>query len=776
MKISGNDSELYKSVYKEKEKVQNETPLSNIIRDGGMMNIFRTIGCIGDSLSSGEFEYDIEGEKGYWDCYDYSWGKQIEHITGISVTNYSHGGLTAYHLYQEADTQSSFYGNLNTLFNPKDLKQAYIVALGVNDMRGKNNLQELYGGQVGDARTDICLEDYHKNPQTFVGCYAKIIQRIQSMQPDTKFFLMTMPDDGIGDEEAFSKTIQEIADTLEHCYVLDMYKYAPKYDSAFRRNYFAGHMNAMGYLLTAHYVMTYIDWIIRHNPVAFKYVQFIGSPYRPYLRRRKTPIMGWASWNCFKTDISEERIRQQAKALVDTGLAECGYSYCNIDDGFFGGRDEDGKLLFHKERFPNGIKGLAEYIHSLGLKAGIYSDAGDNTCGHYYNQEGDNGYQVGLYGHEKQDLYLYLVENDFDFIKVDWCGGVRLGLDEEEQYYKIGKIIDQIRLDTNKEVVYNICRWQFPGAWAAKVADSWRTGADICPEFSSVLHQLDMIKPLARYCSPGHVNDLDMMQIGNGLTFQEEKSHFAMWCMMSTPLIIGCDLTAIKEETLQILKNKELIALNQDSACLQAYVIKEFRDEQGEILGEVWMKELGCKDSKERAIAFLNRSDSPLKMELTLEEAGLLGEALLVRDLWKQEDCTEQFAKRKVLSFTVVPHGTEVYRVRSEASCHIVNKDDKGEIVTKPFDKITVQEAYEYVSKSATLVDVRSAEEYKEQHLAEAINIPYMDIHAIAANYLKDKSSPVIVYCGTGKRSSQAKRTLEYLGYEKVYYLGGVSF
>ena len=159
--------------------------------------------------------------------------------------------------------------------------------------------------------------------------------------------------------------------------------------------------------------------------------------------RRLTPIMGWASWNCFRTNISEERMKEQADALVRTGLAECGYTYLNMDDGFQGGRDANGKILFHKERFPNGIKVVADYAHSLGLNAGIYSDAGDNTCGYYYDAEIDSGEGLGLYEHEEQDLAMYLDEFGFDFIKVDWCGGVRLGLDEEEQYTKIGTAAEQ---------------------------------------------------------------------------------------------------------------------------------------------------------------------------------------------------------------------------------------------------------------------------------------------------------------------------------------------
>ncbi|MBR1404138.1 MAG: alpha-galactosidase [Treponema sp.] len=483
---------------------------------------------------------------------------------------------------------------------------------------------------------------------------------------------------------------------------------------------------------------------------------------------RKTPLMGWASWNCFKTDISEQKMKEQAKALIKTGLAECGYTYLNMDDGFFGGRASDGALLFHTERFPNGIKPVADYAHTLGLQAGIYSDAGDNTCGHYYNAEGANGNGVGLYGHEEADLRMYLEDCGFDFIKVDWCGGVRLGLDEEAQYSKIGAIIDEIRHRTGRCIVYNICRWQFPGSWAARVADSWRTGADIAPEFSSVLHQLDVIKPLARYCSPGHVNDLDMMQIGNGMPLEDERTHFAMWCMMSTPLMIGGDLTKISEETLSILKNRELIAINQDSACVQAFVIHEETNDDGSIAAEIWLKDLGEKNSSEKAIAFLNRSPLPRTMTLSLRSAGLTGTITHLRNVTaeRDEESTES------ITVSLRAHETAVFRVKSTASVPVNNKDDKGEWKVPSLVKISLEETKKLCENGAQLVDVRGKDEYEKKHLDGAINIFYADVHSISGWYL-DKKKPVIVYCATGKRSAQAKHSLDYLGY-KTYFLGGV--
>ena len=170
-----------------------DLPLSNIIRDGGMMNIFRTIGCIGDSLSSGTYEFFDNDVKKSVDCYEDSWGKQIERITGIKITNFSYGGLTAYDVYNAANKGDSINKDINRLFDPDNAKQGYIIALGENDMRRMRTMN-LYNGMLGSADTDICLENYENNAETYVGYYAKIIQRIKTIQPDAKFFLVTMPD------------------------------------------------------------------------------------------------------------------------------------------------------------------------------------------------------------------------------------------------------------------------------------------------------------------------------------------------------------------------------------------------------------------------------------------------------------------------------------------------------------------------------------------------------------------------------------------------------
>ncbi|WZL82313.1 glycoside hydrolase family 27 protein [Vallitaleaceae bacterium 9-2] len=371
--------------------------------------------------------------------------------------------------------------------------------------------------------------------------------------------------------------------------------------------------------------------------------------------KRLTPLMGWASWNNYRIHINEELLKKQVDALVETGLADVGYTYFNIDDGFFAGRDQDGKIRSHPKRFPSGMKAMAEYIHDKGLKAGIYSDAGENTCAHMHDNDDGNtdGLGVGLYGYDEQDLRTYLVEWDYDFIKVDWCGGLCLKLDEKARYSRIGQLIETLRQEKGQDIIYNVCRWEFPGAWVVDVADSWRTSADIDLSFESVLRQIDAVKPLAQYHGPGHVNDLDMLQVGRGLSFEEDKTHFAMWCMMSTPLMLGNDLTSIAQETLEIVKNEELIAINQDKACRMPYVAVS----DGEV--EYWLKDLGEENGTQKAIAILNRSDHDIEVNIEWKALGL-EKISKIRDAWNHQDIKVE----DTFSVMVPRHATKVYRVQ----------------------------------------------------------------------------------------------------------------
>ncbi len=248
-----------------------EKPLENLVHNGGYTSIFRRIGVIGDSLSSGEFEsMDSNGNKGYHDYFEYSWGQNLARMCGSKCFNFSRGGMTAREYCESFADSMRFW-------NPEYACQCYIIALGVNDIQNQN--QEI--GSVDDIK-----EDYMQNAKTFTGYYAQIIQRIKRIQPRAKFFLMTMMNESGNHRlrektEAHRKALFELADYFDNTYVLDFYKYAPEYNEDFRKKfYMGGHMNPMGYVLTAHMVASYIDYIIRHNFDDFKEVGYIGTDLR----------------------------------------------------------------------------------------------------------------------------------------------------------------------------------------------------------------------------------------------------------------------------------------------------------------------------------------------------------------------------------------------------------------------------------------------------------------------------------------------------------------
>ncbi len=251
-------------------KNEGEKPLDNIVPDGGFFKIFRTVGCIGDSLSSGEFEScDEHGDSGYHDMFEYSWGQFMAREAGVKVYNFSRGGMSARE-YMEG------FADANKFWDEDKLCQAYIIALGVNDLFNQ-------GQEIGSIN-DIKLEKRFNNPKTFAGYYGQIIQNLKKGQPNAKFFLMTMPkepsDIAGGLKEQHAALLYEMAELFDYTYVIDLYKYAPVYDAEFKRNFFlSGHMNPQGYILTAKMVMSYIDYIVRNNPEDFAQVGFIGKPY-----------------------------------------------------------------------------------------------------------------------------------------------------------------------------------------------------------------------------------------------------------------------------------------------------------------------------------------------------------------------------------------------------------------------------------------------------------------------------------------------------------------
>ncbi|WP_218588073.1 glycoside hydrolase family 27 protein [Chitinophaga jiangningensis] len=366
-----------------------------------------------------------------------------------------------------------------------------------------------------------------------------------------------------------------------------------------------------------------------------------------HAQHARAPIMGWSSWNNFRIHINEQMIREQADAMITSGLYDVGYRFINIDDGYFGGRNAAGYLYEDSTKFPSGMKALADYIHSKHLKAGIYSDAGRNTCGSIWDND-KKGIGVGMYAYLDQDCESFFTKWGYDFLKVDWCGGEKMGLDEKTEYLKI---IDRIST-LNKDIVFNICRWQFPGDWAIKVADSWRISGDISAKFSSIMHIIDLNADLYKYSSAGHYNDMDMLQVGRGMTFEEDKTHFSMWCMLNSPLLAGNDLRNMSAQTLSILKNKEVIAINQDPGFEQARRV--FTD--GKI--EVWTRRLGQSLNEGHAVAILNRSDAPVTYSFTPGKFNL-SEKTKIRDLWKQADLGKI---GKVRKFEIPVHGIVLLR------------------------------------------------------------------------------------------------------------------
>ena len=384
-------------------------------------------------------------------------------------------------------------------------------------------------------------------------------------------------------------------------------------------------------------------------------ILLIAAGWTASAQQRKTPIMGWSSWNTYRVNISDTLIKRQADAIVATGLKDAGYTYINIDDGFFGYRDEQGEMHAHPQRFPGGMKAVADYIHSLGLKAGIYSDAGAVTCGSIWDKD-RNGIGAGLYGHEEQDAELYFRRWGYDFIKIDYCGAgqeLDLDLDEQPRYTAIRKAIDRVG---RKDVEINICRWAFPGTWAKDLAASWRISGDISDNWGSVKHIIEKNLPLSAYCADGHFNDRDMLEIGRSLSESEERVHFGLWCLMSSPLLVGCNMTTLPERSLALLKNPELIALNQDSLGLQAYPV------QASDGTYVLVKDIGRRRTPVRAVALYNPTDSTRRISVALSELELEGKTRL-RDLFARKDLRPV---RDTLSAVVGPHDVALWRVEAE--------------------------------------------------------------------------------------------------------------
>jgi len=339
-----------------------------------------------------------------------------------------------------------------------------------------------------------------------------------------------------------------------------------------------------------------------------------------------TPPMGWNSWNCFGPDINEKQIKEIADAIVSSGMRDAGYTYIVIDDGWQVGRDKDGNIIINKKKFPNGIKPLVDYVHSKGLKFGIYSDAGRKTC---QGLPGSRGY-------EYQDARTY-ASWGVDYLKYDWCYH---GKQNSEASYKLMR---DALYKAGRPIVFSICEWGTtkPWLWARDIGHLWRTTEDIRDCWDCMNEWggrgwtliLDQQVGLEKYAGPGHWNDPDMLEVGNGgLSYDEYKAHFSMWCVLAAPLMAGNDIRMMDDKTKEILTNKEVIAIDQDPLGKQGYKLFDHGDY------EIWVKELS---DGEAAVALLNRGENKLNIIVNLKyiakKMGLENRTYKIRDLWKHK-------------------------------------------------------------------------------------------------------------------------------------------
>ena len=274
----------------------------------------------------------------------------------------------------------------------------------------------------------------------------------------------------------------------------------------------------------------------------------------------KTPQMGWNSWNKFACNINETIIRDTIDALNSTGLLKLGYNYINIDDCWQIGRHKNGTIIPDPKAFPNGIKPLVDYAHSKGLKFGIYSDAGNLTCEH----------RPGSLGYEYIDAKTY-ADWGVDYLKYDNCHNNNIN--SKERYKKMRDALNE----TGREIFYSLCNWGLDDVvkWGKNVGNSWRTTKDIKDNWKSMIRIIDINNQWYKYARPGGWNDPDMLEVGNGgMTTEEYKVHFGLWSLCKAPLLIGCDITNMTKETLDILSNPEVIAINQDKLGKQGRKIK----------------------------------------------------------------------------------------------------------------------------------------------------------------------------------------------------------
>ena len=354
-----------------------------------------------------------------------------------------------------------------------------------------------------------------------------------------------------------------------------------------------------------------------------------------------TPPMGWNSWNHFGDRVDDTTVRTAADTLVSSGLAAAGYVYVNIDDCWESKRDAKGNIT-PNEKFPD-MKALAAYVHSRGLKLGIYSSPGPRTCG---------GYE-GSFGHEEQDAKTYAAWG-IDYLKYDWCSAARVYTDAQVQaaYQLMGSALAQ----SGRPIVYSLCEYGMGDVWkwGPQVgANLWRTTGDIQDNWKSMAEIGFNQSRLAPYATPGHWNDPDMLEIGNGgMSATEYRTHFSLWCLIAAPLMAGNDLSLMSPETLEILGNREVIAVDQDILGRQGERLAS-RDDL-----EIWTKPL---HDGSLAVGLFNRAEAEKSASFSWTELGCSAQPKTVRDLWSHHDLApvgEHF------SATIPAHGVILLRIK----------------------------------------------------------------------------------------------------------------
>src|SRR3954468_23732638 len=356
----------------------------------------------------------------------------------------------------------------------------------------------------------------------------------------------------------------------------------------------------------------------------------------------RTPPMGFNNWNATGCAIDEKLILDTADYFVSSGLKDAGYRYVNIDDCWAAPERDPatGRLTSHPQRFPHGIAYLADYVHARGLKLGIYTSAGTQTCAKT---------MPGGLDHEEIDAQTF-ADWGVDYLKYDNCNNA--GVDARLRYTRMRDALKK----TGRPIVFSLCEWgqNKPWEWAADVGNLWRTTGDINDSWSSVVNLLKLNAPLAPYAGPGHWNDPDMLEVGNGgMTDVEYRSHFSLWAMLAAPLIAGKDLRSMRPEIHDILTNKEVIAVDQDPLGIQGRRVMKDGDR------EVWSKQLA---DGSRAVILFNRGAAEQSVTATWEQIGYPAHVTAsVRDLWQHQDRGKFTAKYVA---TVPSHGVVMLTVK----------------------------------------------------------------------------------------------------------------